>query len=240
LECVNPAQRWTALAIVMAAAAFLLGAPGAPRTTQADQVPVVFSIDSARVRIGATSEAHMRVSAPAPGVAGYVVDVHYDPAHITNVGCQPLSTCTVNVLGPQTVRFAGASLRSWLGENTQLGTLTFQVTGGAGQTSLTIDGGSLDAYDELDQTISNVDTKDGVVDIMGSVNSSDLNCSGGVTVADALVVLKYVGEGKYADLPGCTPPGNTINGALWGDVNTDGVVDARDALQILLGAANLT
>jgi hypothetical protein len=85
-----------------------------------------------------------------------------------------------------------------------------------------------------------VGTKDGVIDIEGAVNASDLNCSVVVTVADALVVLKYTGEGKYAGLPGCRPPGNTINGALWGDVNADGVVDARDALQILLDAANLT
>ncbi len=112
------------------------------------------------------------------------------------------------------------------------GTLTFRVTGDAGQTSLTIDRGSLEA-DGLAHEISNVGTKDGVIDIVGAVNASDLNCSGIVTVADALVVLKYTGEGKYAGLPGCRPPGNTINGALWGDVNADGVADARDALQIL-------
>ena len=32
----------------------------------------------------------------------------------------------------------------------------------------------------------------------------------------------------------------TRSTALWGDVNAGGVVDARDALQILLDAANLT
>ena len=234
----NPAQRWAVSAFLIASATVLLGAPGVSRTAQADQIPVVFSIDSARVPLGATSEAHVRVSAPAPGVVGYVVDVHYDPVRITNVGCQPVRACSLNVFGPQTVRFGGLSLGGY--ENTQLGTLTFQATGSAGQTSLTIDRRSIEADDGLAQKISNVETKDGVIDIVGAVNASDLNCSGAVTVADALVVLKYVGEGKHDDLPGCTPPGNTINGALWGDVNTDGVVDARDALQILLGAANLS
>ncbi len=91
-------------------------------------------------------------------------------------------------------------------EHTQLGTLTFRVTGDAGQTSLTIDRGSLEA-DGLAHEISNVGTKDDVIDIEGAVNASDLNCSVVVTVADALVVLKYTGEGTYAGLPGCTPPG---------------------------------
>jgi hypothetical protein len=55
-----------------------------------------------------------------------------------------------------------------------------------------------------------------VIDIVvGTVNVLDLNGSGVVTVADALAVLKYAGEGKYASLPGCTPPGNTISSALW-------------------------
>ena len=85
----EPRKRWAALGFLIAAAAFLMGAPGAPRSTQSDQIPVVLSIDSARVPIGATSEAHLRVSAPAPGVAGFLVDVHYDPAHIITSVASP-------------------------------------------------------------------------------------------------------------------------------------------------------
>jgi hypothetical protein len=59
-----------------------------------------------------------------------------------------------------------------------------------------------------------VETKDGVIDIVGSVNVSDLNRRGVVSVADALVVLKYAGEGEYTGVPGGTPPGNMINGAV--------------------------
>lgn len=87
------------------------------------------------------------------------------------------------------------------GENTQLGTLTFKVTAGAGQTSLTIDRGPLDADHELAEANSSVETKGGVIDIAGSVNAWDLNCGGVVAVAGALVALKYGSAGKYVGFP---------------------------------------
>ena len=74
---------------------------------------------------------------------------------------------------------------------------------------------------------------------MGAVKPLDLHCGGVVSVSDALVVLKYAGEGKCTGRSGCTPPG-TINGAPWVDVYPDVVVDAREALPMLLDAAGLT
>lgn len=149
----------------------------------------MFSIDSARVPIWSHVKGTRAGTRAGARSRGLLVGVHHDPKHIITSVASPreLATSMFSVRRPST---SGANLGGYLGEHTQLGTLTFRVTGDAGQTSLTIDLGSLEADDGLAHEISNVGTKDGVIDIVGAVSASDLNCSGIVTVADALVVLK--------------------------------------------------
>ena len=80
-----------------------------------------------------------------------------------------------------------------------------------------------------------------------SLARADVNCDKSVTAADALALLRYVGELPTGTLPGCPAIGDGAGGAqsasggpaLQGDVDCNSVVDAVDALSVLLSAGDV-
>jgi hypothetical protein len=85
-----------------------------------------------------------------------------------------------------------------------------------------------------------VNTKGRRNDIVGAVKPFDLHCGGVVSVAAALVVLKYAGEGKCTGLPGCTPP-EARSTALCGSTSTQTAsLTLATRSDMLLDAAGLT
>jgi hypothetical protein len=216
----------------MFAIAALLFVGGSPASGAGEAV--VFSVDSARVPVGASSQARLRVSARAPGVAAFYVDVKYDATALEMTGCEPAAVCNVDPSLPNTVRFAGLNLGGYMGDDIPVGTLIFKATGAQATTRLAIDQTTLDAEDPYTKTVTNLGTEAGTVAVVDALVSGDVNCNGSRGVSDALADLRFVSTGKFDDSPGCTPPGNLIDGKVWGDENGNGAVDAHDALDILL------
>ncbi len=72
---------------------------------------------------------------------------------------------------------------------------------------------------------------------------SDVNCDGETNGDDVLALLLHSADATPAAAPlgnGCAPIGSANGDGLKGDLNCDGLVDARDALVALYGWAGLT
>jgi hypothetical protein len=59
------------------------------------------------------------------------------------------------------------------------------------------------------------------------------NCLGSVGVDDVTALLAALSSVAFNHRSGCTPPGQTIHGVLWGDLNCDRNVNAFDVLALL-------
>ncbi len=76
---------------------------------------------------------------------------------------------------------------------------------------------------------------------------ADVNCDADVTAADALSLLRYVGDLPVDTPAGCPPIGTELGGAqpasgagtVQGDVDCNLLVDGADALSVLLSAGNV-
>jgi hypothetical protein len=170
-------------------------APGAPRTIQADRIPVVCAINSARVPVGATSEASVRYprqrpESPASSSTSVMIR-RTSPTSVASRGAPATSMFSVR-------QPSASSAEPSLLARQQHAAWHADISGHRRRwTNLSLfRPGLLEDEDGLAQGDLGRGHEGRRNDIVGTVNALDRNCSGVVSVADALVVLKYAGEGN--------------------------------------------
>jgi len=215
--------RWGARASLLALAAYLCFTAMASASTT-----TTFGVDSVRLGYGSSATIPVRISSGPPGVAGYAIDVRYDPSRITVTGCIPSHFCTVGVPDPGVVRFAAFSGEGIAAPGVIVAYVVVQAPSQADSVTLSIDRTTLQAFDPTGEPITNVGTVNSTVDVVPALLAGDMNCDGALNAADALVLL-----GQSANGSACTPPGDKIDGVAWGDVNCDGAADTMDSLALL-------
>lgn len=196
----------------------------------------IITVDSVAIPAGGTAQTRVRIEQNEPGVGSFRVDVHYDPSSVEVTACAP-SPCSIDVLEPDTVRVNGVSS---LGIGGPVSTLTLEAVASGGQSQLTIDRDTLLVSDHDGEPVPGVEVHDGTVQILQTLTQGDVDCSGQITPADAVMVLQAVSGASVRSQQGCSVPGNLIGGSLWGDVNCDDSLDGLDALAIVTYASGAT
>ncbi len=172
------------------------------------------------------------LSAPVPGVGAFSFDLTYDPQRLTAISCtSAYGGCSVDATAPNTITFAGFTAGGITGENVQLGAATFATGPMSGETQVTV--AKVKLWDATGDILT-VDVSSAVVTLVVPEHvQGNINCLGTVGVDDVTALLAALSGVAFSHRPGCTPPGQTIHGVLWGDLNCDHNVNALDVLALL-------
>ena len=172
------------------------------------------------------------LSAPAPGVGAFSFDLTYDPQRLTAISCASnYAGCSVDATAPNTITFAGFTADGITGENLQFGAVTFATGPTSGETQVTVTRVKLwnTTGDSLTANVSSAL----VTLVVPEHIQGNINCLGPVGVDDVTALLAALSGVAFNHQPGCTPPGQTIDGVLWADLNCDRDVNAFDVLALL-------
>jgi len=172
------------------------------------------------------------LSAPAPGVGAFSFDLTYDPQRLTAISCtSTYAACRLEATAPNTITFAGFTAVGITGENLQFGAVTFATGPAEGETQVTV--AKVKLYDATGDSLT-ADVSSAVVTLVVPEHiQGNINCLGPVGVDDVTALLAALSSVAFNHRPGCTPPGQTIHGVLWGDLNCDRNVNAFDVLALL-------
>lgn len=172
------------------------------------------------------------LSATAPGVGAFSFALTYDPQRLTAISCtSTYAGCSVGATAPNTITFAGFTAGGITGDDLQFGAVTFATGPTGGETQVTM--AKVELWDATGDSLS-ADVSSALVTLVVPEHvQGNINCLGSVGVDDVTALLEALSSVAFNHRPGCTPPGRTINGVLWGDLNCDRNVNAFDVLALL-------
>ncbi len=232
---------------LVAVALALAGLGGLSFSRASAQGPSV-SIDSLNGQVGVLSKVELRANdIAAPGIGAWTVDVHYDPAKVTIVGCAAAQNGLCNAhYNDTTVRVTGTNIYGLAGSN-DLASIGLACKGaGSGNLGLTLNvfadatiggprpisattvNGAVSCTTDAPPTATHGPGATATPPASEPKLPGDADCNGTVNAIDAALMLQYAAG--LIGAVGCPDDG---------DVNHDGVVNAIDAALALQKAAGL-